>query len=207
MIGGVCGGIAENLKIPTAAVRLACVFMTFISGWTAVLYLAALVVMPTDPKRDKEDRSQKPVHSSGHVWGFLLVCFGLLLLSGWISDQWGWWGGPFGGFWRCHCWHPLPFRILFPLLIILVGVGLWIRALPGSGGDAKPGEQEDVSRPAWTRSGTDRVISGVCGGTAERFRIDSTLVRLLAVLVAMTTAVYPAVLLYVCLWIVLPRKN
>jgi phage shock protein C len=207
MLGGVCGGIAEYLNLPSTAVRLACVFLTFVSGWPAVMYLFSLAVIPADPKHGDKDRGGKPVHRAGHVWGFILVCFGFLLLSGWMSDQWEWWGGPFGGFWNCHFWHPLPLRLLLPALMILAGVGLWIRGLPDSGADGKPEKKRDVSGPTWMRSSTDRVISGVCGGLAERFRIDSTWVRLLAVLFALTTAVYPALLLYVCLWIVLPKKN
>jgi phage shock protein C len=209
MIGGVCGGIADYLNLPAAAVRLACVFLTFVSGWTAVLYLAALAVMPADPDRRRE-RADKPARSSGQFWGLLLIGLGLLLLSGWISDQWEWWGGPFGAFGRC--WHPIPFRLLFPLLVILTGIGLWIRGLnEGSHGDrtaaAGRSGKKNVSGSTWVRTPADRVIAGVCGGLAERFRVDATLIRLAAVLFALVTAVVPAVLFYVCLWIVLPNKK
>ncbi len=202
MLGGVCGGIAAALDVPSAAVRLACVFLTFLSGWTALMYVIALAVMPRDASGEK--KASRTVHSSASVWGFILVCFGLLLLSGWSADHWDWWGGPFGGFWR---WRPLPLRLLFPILIILTGVGLWIRGLPGDGKDAKGVRSGSASGPALFRSSSNRVIAGVCGAVAERFRLDPTLVRLLAVLFTLMTALLPGLLSYLCLWIVIPEKH
>lgn len=199
MLGGVCGGIAAGLDVPPAAVRLACVFLTFLSGWTAVMYVIALAVMPRDPSGER--KTPRTVHSAASVWGFILVCFGLLLLSGWVSDHWDWWGGPFGGFWR---WRPLPFHHLFPVLIILTGVGLWMRGLSG---DAKGEGSGRGSGPALFRSSSNRVIAGVCGAVAGRFRFDPTLVRLLAVLFTLMTALLPGLLLYLCLWIVIPEEH
>ena len=54
------------------------------------------------------------------------------------------------------------------------------------------------------RSRTDRMIGGVCGGLAEYFEIDSTLVRLIAI--ALTLAGGSGVLAYVIFWFVVPQK-
>jgi phage shock protein C len=54
------------------------------------------------------------------------------------------------------------------------------------------------------RSSSDKVISGVCGGLAEYFGIDSTIVRLIFV-VAVLSGVSP--LLYIVLWIVMPQNK
>jgi phage shock protein C len=54
------------------------------------------------------------------------------------------------------------------------------------------------------RSSTDKVISGVCGGLAEYFGIDSTIVRLVFV-VAVLSGVSP--LIYLVLWIVMPQNK
>ena len=53
-----------------------------------------------------------------------------------------------------------------------------------------------------TRSETDKRLAGVCGGLAEYFGIDPTLVRIAFVLLAIMG---PGILLYGVLWIVLPR--
>jgi phage shock protein C len=56
------------------------------------------------------------------------------------------------------------------------------------------------------RSVVDCRIAGVCGGIAEYLEIDSTLVRLVWVLlVLMPVPVVPAILGYVVAWIVIPK--
>jgi len=54
------------------------------------------------------------------------------------------------------------------------------------------------------RSGKDKMLGGVCGGIAEYFNVDSTLVRLGWVLFALTGgAGIPA---YIIAWIIIPRN-
>jgi phage shock protein C len=53
-----------------------------------------------------------------------------------------------------------------------------------------------------TRSETDKKISGVAGGMAEYFGLDSTLLRVLWVVAGLMGW---GVLAYLILWIVLPR--
>lgn len=55
-----------------------------------------------------------------------------------------------------------------------------------------------------TRSFKDRRIAGVCGGLAEYFRIDSTLVRLIFLLFLLPGGV-PGVLLYLLAWLLIPN--
>jgi phage shock protein PspC (stress-responsive transcriptional regulator) len=55
------------------------------------------------------------------------------------------------------------------------------------------------------RSATDRKIAGVCGGLAEYFGVDSTLVRIAAVVLAIYPgAVICGVLVYLLAWFVMP---
>ena len=55
-----------------------------------------------------------------------------------------------------------------------------------------------------TRSSTDRMIGGVCGGLAEYFNIDSAIVRLVFVL-AVLSGISP--LVYLVLWVVMPEQK
>lgn len=57
------------------------------------------------------------------------------------------------------------------------------------------------------RSKRDRVIAGICGGVADMFKIDPTLVRLLVVLAALVTAVVPFVITYLIGWIIIPNED
>ena len=53
------------------------------------------------------------------------------------------------------------------------------------------------------RSKSDQKISGVLGGIAEYFKVDSTLVRVGFVLLALVTTVLPCIIAYfIMAWIV-----
>jgi phage shock protein C len=54
------------------------------------------------------------------------------------------------------------------------------------------------------RSSKDCMIGGVCGGIAEYFDVDSTLVRLLTVLVVLLGGA--GVIAYIIAWIVIPKN-
>jgi phage shock protein C len=57
-----------------------------------------------------------------------------------------------------------------------------------------------------TRSRDDRMISGVCGGIAEYFGVDSTLVRILVVV--LTVLGFGTLLIaYVVGWILIPEAD
>lgn len=55
------------------------------------------------------------------------------------------------------------------------------------------------------RSKTDRKIAGVCGGLAEYFGIDATIVRVIAVILLLPGWL-PGFLPYVVLWVVIPEN-
>lgn len=54
------------------------------------------------------------------------------------------------------------------------------------------------------RSRTDRVLAGVVGGIARRYGWNSTLVRVLFVLVSVLSAAFPGILVYLILWVLMP---
>jgi phage shock protein C len=56
------------------------------------------------------------------------------------------------------------------------------------------------------RNNRDAMLGGVCGGLAEYFNLDPTIVRLLFVLLAFVTAFVPVFLIYLILWVVVPRN-
>ena len=53
------------------------------------------------------------------------------------------------------------------------------------------------------RSKDDRWLAGVCGGIAEYFNVDGTLIRILFVLFGF--AVGGGILIYIILWIIMPE--
>ena len=57
------------------------------------------------------------------------------------------------------------------------------------------------------RSNKEKMIAGVCGGIAEYFKMDPTVVRILYVLVSVLSVAFPGILVYLILWLVIPRSN
>ncbi|HAA81947.1 MAG TPA: PspC domain-containing protein [Thermotoga naphthophila] len=55
------------------------------------------------------------------------------------------------------------------------------------------------------RSRKNRIIAGVCGGFAEYFNVDPTLVRLIWVLI--TLAWGAGLLLYIIAWLIMPEEE
>jgi len=56
-------------------------------------------------------------------------------------------------------------------------------------------------------SKTDKKIFGVCGGIAETYDIDSTIVRLVIVFLTLVTFVAPLVVTYIVAGVIMPRKQ
>jgi phage shock protein C len=54
------------------------------------------------------------------------------------------------------------------------------------------------------RSKTDRMLGGVCGGLAEYFNTDATLIRVLFVLLTVLGGVGP--IIYLAMWIIVPNQ-
>jgi len=61
-----------------------------------------------------------------------------------------------------------------------------------------------IARKRLVRPRTDRKIAGVCAGFAEYFDLDVTLVRLMWLIVAITTGV--GLVAYPVAWIVMPEE-
>jgi len=57
-----------------------------------------------------------------------------------------------------------------------------------------------------TRS-RDKMIAGVCAGIAEYFGWETTLVRVVFVVVSILSVAFPGILVYLVLWIVMPRPD
>ena len=54
------------------------------------------------------------------------------------------------------------------------------------------------------RSKTNRKLAGVCGGMAQYFNVDATLIRVLFVLLAVLGG--SGLVLYVAMWIIVPKE-
>ncbi|MFU8926772.1 PspC domain-containing protein [Acinetobacter puyangensis] len=57
------------------------------------------------------------------------------------------------------------------------------------------------------RSNQRRMIAGVMGGIAERFGWNATLLRIIFVIVSVMSAAFPGILVYLVLWLLIPKQN
>jgi phage shock protein PspC (stress-responsive transcriptional regulator) len=67
------------------------------------------------------------------------------------------------------------------------------------------GGSMNAGRPVLGRPLDDRVLAGVVGGIARRFGWNSTLLRVLYVVVSVLLAAFPGILVYLVLWLLMPE--
>lgn len=54
------------------------------------------------------------------------------------------------------------------------------------------------------RSEKNKMIGGVCAGFGEYLDVDTTIIRLAFVALALMTAIFPMLIFYIIAWIVIP---
>ena len=57
------------------------------------------------------------------------------------------------------------------------------------------------------RSSRRHMIAGVMGGIAERFGWNANLLRVIFVLVSLMSAAFPGILVYLVLWLLIPKHK
>ena len=57
------------------------------------------------------------------------------------------------------------------------------------------------------RSNRSNMIAGVMGGIAERFGWNANLLRLIFVVISVMSAAFPGILVYLVLWLIIPKKQ
>jgi phage shock protein C len=204
MIDGVCGGFAEFLGVDSTLVRLGFVFLGFLGGLGIVLYLVAMIVMPTSPAAGSSAAQPSPATpqtGASKFWGIFLVVIGSI----WVLSNVGL------SFW--HHWWGIPWGVALPILLIGAGVAFLVGGSKTAGpvGPATPdgatpgsaGPSPGTSR--LFRSRTDSKLLGVCGGIGTYLNIDSTLIRILFIVAGFVSAGM-MILLYIIMGMVVPRE-
>ena len=117
MVAGVCGGIGNFLSVDPTLVRLFFVFLCFYHFLGVWIYLVLLLVMPLIPEGEEELISPIPLRDNPKatkVMGGGLLLIGTLALITNLRISWLSW---------------VNFRNLWPILIILAGILLLMRAI------------------------------------------------------------------------------
>jgi len=121
MIGGVCAGLADYFAIDPVIVRLVAVILFFAQGVGFIAYIVAWIVVPqATPETESSLKSEKKDSSNGWVKylpGLLMIFAGIYFLA----DQYFYW---------------FDFIEFWPLLLIVIGVGVIVMSMRKSGHEA-----------------------------------------------------------------------
>lgn len=194
-LGGVAGGLAEYFRIDANLFRILFILITFTGGIGLVLYMVALFIIPENPNQDEKVKKRLEKDST-FLLAVILILFGILMLS-----------REFGLFDYFHFWR-IPWTIIWAVFLIFIGLLLIFASnkyRAGSGQGEETAYFTSILKQIY-RSRDNRMIAGVCGGLGEYFKIDPSIVRLLWVFAAFTSAGL-GVLIYVILIFVFPEAT
>ena len=203
ILAGICGGVAEYFNFDPTVVRLAWVFLTLLGGSGILLYIIAFFVMPNNPAHFFNAQNIPPPPTTtpasagkGTLFaGIALICIGAMFLA----DNLG-----------VHYWLPFwRFSWEAPLSVMFIVLGIYLmmkkQSSPPQQQYTAPVEENYATQKRMHKSLRDKKIMGVCGGIAEHFHIDSTVVRL-AFVAGMFLHGF-GLILYIILSIVLPKEH
>ncbi len=200
MIAGICGGIGEFFNIDPTLVRILFAISVLFGGFGVLAYIVGWIVIPEGSPGEK-GKINVPASNSGVLGlsiGAILVIIGL---------------GMF--FNRMRYWYFMP-DWLYPIFslqtffaLALIGAGVFFIFYMFRNGDSGKGIENPISgltNGTLFRSTTDKKISGVCGGIGEHFKIDPTIIRVLWIVVSLSTGLVPGVIIYLILAVVIPER-
>ncbi len=207
MIDGVCGGFAEYFNIDVTLIRIVWALSLLINGLGLIAYILAMIFVPVNPLHKKEGVEENKSRSTpAIIWGSILIIIGFIFLSRRIDLFPFYWDFP----WNFHFyrWWIVPYGILFPIVLIILGVLYIIHITKGEKDvkvESKRKNSSTGNRKLY-RSNEDKVIGGVCGGLARYFNLDATLLRIGLATVAIVTNIFFWGVIYLIFLIVLPHN-
>lgn len=159
----------------------------------------------------EEEDDEQSIWNVPTIAGLTIIAVGIIYL---LSEM-GIWAGPDVSFLAAT----LPW--IGGALIILIGFGVlsWgsskrkktkTKAIDAETGEEKVVEEPDASKKRkkrLTRSRLNKKLFGVCGGLAEYFNLDTTVVRIAFVVATVAFGGFPTVLAYLGLAYAMPKED
>jgi phage shock protein C len=109
MIGGVCGGLGEYLNVDPTIMRLVAVLLIFADGIGLLAYIIAWIIIPRNPELEAEIVTSERSELNRLLPGLALILLGLIFL---LNNLIPW----------------FRFRYLWPLILIVLGIFILIKA-------------------------------------------------------------------------------
>ncbi len=189
MIGGVCGGMAEYFNIDPNLMRLLWVVLVFLGGSGIILYLASLIIIPNNPEQTIPENRENMIKDKSLFWGSLLIIIGGFLLLKQL-----------GLFYSFRFWH-IPWQSIWAVILIVAGGALLFNKSKATQEDSN---KETPDKKLY-RSRSQKMVGGVCGGMAEYFDLDVSVIRILWVIGTLLSAGV-GILVYLIMLIVFPEQ-
>ncbi len=202
-IAGVCGGLAEYFDVDPVIMRVLFVLLAFFGGTGFILYIACWIIIPKRITFTDGQTNEGQIRSTNarKLFGIALIFGGAIILF-----------ANLGFFSFFHIWN-ISWSFVFPILLILLGMAIiYYRQAERTPAADQPAEfQTDQPPPpgstrAFRRSLRDKKLFGVCGGLANYFSIDSTLLRLLYIILCLASF-GAGVVLYITLVVLVPYER
>ncbi len=218
VFAGVCGGLSEYFDVDPVVLRILFVLMVLFGGTGIVLYIAAIFIVPKKPFVFGESTtaatagsvSVNPTSNTNvrNWFGIALVSIGAILLLANLDIF--------------HFFNFVEgaFEFIFPVLLIIGGMAvIYYRQtqtenlnneiknnFSSTESPSTDSTFQTRSYREFRRSLFDKKLFGVCGGLAQYFGIDSSLIRMLYVVLCLASF-GAGLVLYVIIALVVPYEN
>ena len=216
VIAGVCGGIAEYLNADPTVIRIAWILLSLLPLVPGILiYIAAWIIIPKNPSKTVSTGTSSSVSGAGAVGIFFVIIGGLFLMSNLHIFYW-------------RDWWDISADYIVPVFLIGAGIVFLLKGTVTSEPENAPAEpsgfqpeenkgftespkpqpkaQEKSGRKTLRRSLKDRKLLGVCGGLAEYFEVDPSIIRVAFVVLS----IWPfglGVVVYGVLFLLVPEET
>ncbi len=223
VLAGVCGGLADYFDIDPIIVRLIFIIITIMGGGTGIiLYLIGIFIIPKETELnniDIDNRRSSNMSKSNQMLlyaGLIIILLGILISIDRLNIM------IFPDYLHIV---KLYFKKLFlPGLLILIGLYLIFEHKKRTEGEQDTMDYTNIDSKYNTknkenkysadktntqskklyRSLSDKKLTGLCGGIAEYFDVDSTLIRLLVVVIILSSGGFLGLITYFIASILIP---
>ena len=187
MIAGVCGGMADYFEIDPTLVRLIFVAIALFGGVGLFAYIAAVFIIPNNPDQLPSEKSENLIKDKSLFWGSLLIIFGLFFLLRQMGFFYGF------EFWR------IPWQMVWAVFLIVIGLYLLYNRKKKDDSDSFEFQGKKLYR-----SRQQKMLAGVCGGIAEYFDMDVSVIRILWAIITIASVGF-GILVYILMVIIFPE--
>ncbi|MBW7888558.1 MAG: PspC domain-containing protein [Bacteroidetes bacterium] len=212
VFAGVCGGIAEYFDVDPVVIRIIWVLLIVFGGTGILLYIACIFIIPKKPYQTIEtptasetagNQRSAPQSPGGFrsLLGYVLVAVGIFFL---LEN--------FNLFSLSDFFESV-FQYIIPIVLIIAGMAIiyYRQTTPeishASSETTDTGKTEAPPRyRELRRSRLDRKLFGVCGGLAEYFTMDSSIVRILYIILCFVSF-GAGIILYLLLALFVPDDS